>query len=386
GGLDCGIFKIISPAVYGCDSVISPIVQLKNYGTTNLDSVKINYFVDANTPSTYTWIGSLATAASVNIILPSVNIPTAGAHTFTATTVNPNGVNDTLAANDSKTSSFNLVFAGSVLPFSQGFEATTFPPTGWTRYNPDNGTTWARNTSAHKTGVASAYMNNYNYSSTGQIDELITPAIDLTTDAAPNLTFQVAYRLYTNPASSSPQSDTLSVFISTDCGISWQRIYYKYGVPLTTITPSYSTSVFVPTATQWRQESISLLPYASCKTAYLKFRNTNEFENQLYLDDIYINGPAGISDPASLVGAIDLFPNPANDLLTVNYLLRQNSNVSIQIFNMEGKEIRSGISEGEKTSGNYSEVIDVKNYPAGIYFMYLTTGNEVQTRKFMVVH
>jgi hypothetical protein len=385
-GLDCGIFSITAPAVFGCDSTITPTVVLKNYGTTTLDSVNINYFADANSPMSYTYIGTLATSATATITLPSISIPTGGAHTFTATTLNPNGINDTLTANDSKTNSFNLVFAGVVLPFSQGFESTTFPPTGWIRNNPDNSTTWARSTAAHKTGVASAYMNNYNYASVNQIDELISPAIDLTTDAAPNLTFQVAYRLYDNPSSSAANSDTLSVFISTDCGITWQRIYYKYGVALTTITPAYSTAVFTPNATQWRQESINLLPYATCKTAYLKFRNTNEYENQLYLDDIYINGPAGISDPSSFLGAIDLFPNPSTDLLTVNYLLKENSDVNIQIFNMEGKAMDAKKSEGIKSPGNYSEVIDVKNYPSGIYFMHMSAGNLDVTRKFMVMH
>jgi hypothetical protein len=118
----------------------------------------------------------------------------------------------------------------------------------------------------------------------------------------------------------------------------------------------------------------------------LKFVAVNDYENQLYLDDIYINGPAGVNDPAAMVGAIDLFPNPSNDILNINYNLKDNAAVTVEIFNLEGKRMNTTSSPVEKQSGSNSEMVDVKNYPSGIYFMKLTAGNAVETRKFTVVH
>jgi hypothetical protein len=385
-GLDCGIFSILSPLATSCDSIITPTVKIQNFGTDTLTTCTINYFLDANSPSSFTWNGSLITGASAVVTLPTMTVTTIGTHTFTATTSAPNASTDLVTNNDSHNVIFNLIFNGSTLPFSQGFEAGTFPPTGWIRNNPDALTTWARNTQAHKTGVASAKLDNYNYNGGfGQHDDLITPALDLSTDPSPNLTFEVAYRLYTNPASSNPQSDTLSVYISTDCQQTWTRIYQKFGVPLTTLTPTFSSAAFTPTAAQWRLESVSLLPYQTCKTAYIKFQNASDYENNLYLDDIYINGPAGISDPASEIATLELYPNPAVDLLNVNYSLKENENVSITIYDIQGK-IMTATTPVMQSSGKYVESIDMEDYLPGIYFMHITAGTTVITRKFVVTH
>ncbi len=379
-GLDCGVASIVFPATTACDSVFAPIIKLGNFGTTTLTTCTINYFVDANTPSTFTWSGNLASQTSTIVTLPTLTVSVAGTHTFTATTSAPNSSTDVMTNNDSRTSTFNLVFAGSTLPFSEGFELAAFPPAGWVRNNPDGLTSWARNTAAHFTGTASMKMDNFNYSSVGAIDDMITPAINLSTDPAPVLTFQVAYRLYDNLS-----SDTLRIFISTDCQQTWTQIYNKYGTPLTTITPATSTTAFTPTATNWRQESINLLPYQTATAAYIKFENITAFENNLYIDDIYINGPAGINDPTSEITSLDLFPNPALDILNVNYQLKENVAVSMQVYDMEGKTVRA-ISESEKPEGRLTESVDVKDLPSGIYFMHITAGTTVITRKFVVTH
>ena len=66
-------------------------------------------------------------------------------------------------------------------------------------------------------------MENYIYETGAeQIDDLTMPATDLTNATAANLTFQVAYQLYSDP--SEDFSDTLEVLVSNDCGSSWKVI------------------------------------------------------------------------------------------------------------------------------------------------------------------
>lgn len=57
---------------------------------------------------------------------------------------------------------------------SEGFEGTTFPPTGWTRLNLGDALTWYRSTSGFRTGVACARID---YSATAHNDWLITPKL-----------------------------------------------------------------------------------------------------------------------------------------------------------------------------------------------------------------
>ncbi len=109
---DAGISAISSPTGSLCEGTITPQVLLNNYGSTTLTSVTINYYVDAQTPATYSWSGSLASNQSETVTLPSVTV-TSGAHTFTAYTSSPNNQTDQDGSNDSANSSFTSSNADS---------------------------------------------------------------------------------------------------------------------------------------------------------------------------------------------------------------------------------------------------------------------------------
>ena len=103
---DAGISAINAPVGNTCSNTATPQVVLKNFGTSTLTSVTIQYRVDANAFSNFSWTGSLASNATATVTLPAISY-TNGAHTFEAKTANPNGQADGNAANDGSTSSFN---------------------------------------------------------------------------------------------------------------------------------------------------------------------------------------------------------------------------------------------------------------------------------------
>ncbi|MFI5141257.1 MAG: M43 family zinc metalloprotease, partial [Bacteroidia bacterium] len=281
---DAGVTGITSPSGSSCGGgTVTPKVVIKDWGNDSLKNTLINYVIDNGTVQTFTWTGALASLQSANVTLPGIT-PTVGTHTFTVYTSMPNGVVDANHSNDTMRVVFSILASGQALPLTEGFEGATFPPTGWTISNPDGATTWARTTSAAKTGSASVYMANYNYNAAGQIDDIITPALDLTSMATPVLAFQVAYELYTSPTATLTFSDTLEVLISTDCGATYSSIYKKYSTNLTTTTPPFATPEFVPTSSQWRMEVLPLSGYSSATAAFVKFRSVTDYENDLYLD------------------------------------------------------------------------------------------------------
>jgi len=382
-GVDAGILHITSPSLYSCSGTVIPTVQIHNFGITPLTSATINYQADANTPSSFSWTGNLATDSSALVTLPAVTV-SSGTHTFTAFTSTPNAVADTIPADDSKTVSFDVKLTPQQTPFAEGFDTTLFPKSGWEINNPNNDTTWRRTTKAFHSGVASVFINNFNYPKLGAIDEIITPSFNLSVMPTPVLTFQVAYQLYTNPSSSSPASDTLVVYISTDCGTTWNQLYKKYGVPLTTATPTYSTKSFVPTASQWRFESINLSGYTSAAQALFKFVNITDYENNLYLDDIHIDNSLGIAGTEVPSSSLLLYPNPASDRLLADYELAAPVPVSIKLYDMLGKEMSMGYSDALKPSGKYTTEFDLKNLPAGIYVFHFQAGQLSETRRFTI--
>ncbi len=103
---DAGISAVIAPVGDLCDSPITPEVELTNYGTATLTSVTITYTIDGSNTTNFNWTGSLASATSTNVTLPSFTT-TNGSHSFEASTSNPNGATDENLANDSSSSSFN---------------------------------------------------------------------------------------------------------------------------------------------------------------------------------------------------------------------------------------------------------------------------------------
>lgn len=113
---DAGINGISDPSGSICatGTTITPTVTLSNNGTNTLTSVTINYNLDGGTNQTYSWTGSLAPGATVNVTLPTMTT-TAGTHTFNASTSNPNGNADGNTANDADVSSFNLIIGGQAV-------------------------------------------------------------------------------------------------------------------------------------------------------------------------------------------------------------------------------------------------------------------------------
>ncbi|HRF99771.1 MAG TPA: T9SS type A sorting domain-containing protein [Bacteroidia bacterium] len=307
--LDAGISSVIAP-VNGsstCNNNVTPKVTLNNAGSTTLTSATINYKMDALTTQTLAWSGSLASATSTVLTLNAYTGLSNAAHTFSVWVTSPNGGADQNAANNSMSSTFTVVSApvGQVLPFSERFDATTFPPTGWTKLlanTTNTANTWSR--LANTTGIpvvptttACAKMDNFSGSVdiTGQLDALRTPALDLTgANSTLRLVFDRSHRWY-----GTSNVDSLNIYISTDCGGSWTRLYTKGGAQLATVTGTMTTA-FTPTAnSQWARDSVSLSAYVGQPSVYIKFESRSGWGNNLYLDNINVKFNPATAPPVA---------------------------------------------------------------------------------------
>ncbi|MFM8949463.1 MAG: M43 family zinc metalloprotease [Bacteroidota bacterium] len=365
--LDARMMGVDFPTGNICSGTITPVIQLKNQGADTLTSVLITYNIDNGTPQTFNWTGSLASLATTTITLPTITTG-GGAHTFYAASSLPNNNPDQDPSNDNTSSNFTVVGVGQPVPFVEGFEAT-FPNTGAVLNNPDASFTWEQTSAAAHTGTQSIYINNYDYASNGEIDEYILPNLDLTAVGSPKLSFWVAYRLYTNPTANPNYSDTLEVLVSTDCGQTFTSAYKKFSTALvTTPAPFYTTAAFVPTASQWRRDSIDLAPYASFNNVVVKFRSITDYENNLYLDDINIDGTTGLSSQPSLA-AVSIYPNPANNYLNIDLTsISSDRNIGIRIVDMTGKTVHA---TSNNTGGQLLRV-ETSNISSGLYVVELS--------------
>ena len=156
--------------------------------------------------------------------------------------------------------------------------------------NNDGNKTWEINEQAGYNSSRSIYINNADYAANGEFDDLILPSLDLTTSTSADLSFNYAYCLWTNPNASQIWSDTLQIFVSEDCGSTWQKIWERAGINLVTTNPIFNPFSWTPAGiSDWEYENVNLSNYINQDDIVIKFRNINQYENNLFLDNINIS-------------------------------------------------------------------------------------------------
>jgi hypothetical protein len=78
------------------------------------------------------------------------------------------------------------------------------------------------------------------------------------------------------------------------------------------------------------------------------------------------------------------YPNPFNPSTIINYSVAKQSFVTIKVFDLLGREVKTLIGE-EKPAGKYSITFNAGNLSSGIYFYSITAGSFYQTKKMVLL-
>ncbi|MBC8415880.1 MAG: T9SS type A sorting domain-containing protein, partial [Candidatus Cloacimonetes bacterium] len=83
------------------------------------------------------------------------------------------------------------------------------------------------------------------------------------------------------------------------------------------------------------------------------------------------------------------YPNPFNPTTTINYSLKENSKVSLSIYNIKGQKIKT-LAHDEFTKGSHSIIwngrdSNDKRVDSGIYFYKLKAGDYQKVRKMVLL-
>lgn len=249
-------------------------------------------FSDISTfgPTGWSWIFQSGTPGTSTVQNPSIVYNTPGTYSVQLTATNGNGSDAELKTLYITVSPINA------LPLVEGFQGGTFPPTNWQNYDHKNdGLRWARSATVGKASTASTYYDNYNLDASGSYDELRTPKYNFSGFSIIKLYFDVAYAVYDNAM---PQyNDSMSIVVSSDCGVTWNQVYLKGGGVLASTATTYSAAAFSPTAAQWRTDTVYLNAYAGQSNVMVAFKNHGHFGQVLYLDNINISGSGSGSAP-----------------------------------------------------------------------------------------
>jgi PKD repeat protein len=276
------------------------------------------------------------------------------------------------------------------LPLVEGFDNSAVFPTGWQVWNPDSAITqigmkWSLSALASGFGQSTraARMNCGNYWSYFQEDHLITPSLDFSqgaaSDTAAMMTFSVGYApLFTL---NRMFGDTLTVSVSTDCGLTWTPHYRKGGSRLSHNGTFFTTSEWgAPSASQWQRDTVDLTAYVGQPNVMVRFSVKNGAGNNLFIDDINIRyeTPVGQADAPVFAEPATVAPNPTSGLTTLGFTLTQAQDVHIEVLDVNGRCLLHTHS-GIRSSGYQTVDLNLEHLPAGIYLARLVANNQTNS-------
>ncbi|MCX6230684.1 MAG: S8 family serine peptidase [Bacteroidetes bacterium] len=363
---DIAIREIINPTLnYYCTKSFTPKVVITNLGDSILHSAKIYYRLNNETEHQYQWTGNLHKYQLDSITLATLTAASNGDYELKVRIVNDSNGTEYNKINNNSIARFNIR-EEKTLPFYEDFEAKTLKQAGWIINNPDYNKTWDTVSTGGIAGsTTSMYINLASYSpSSYQKDEAISPVLVIPDSLSVTMKFQVAY-FYANAR------DTLSIYASDNCGSTFPYLLYKKGGD-NLVTTSSAAGLIPAASSDWRQETVNISQIKN-KKVIIKFESTNDNGNSIFIDNLQIYAGSNIYVPEiNNSTVIKLYPNPFNSNINIEFKTANLSNISIDVLDILGKEIKK-LAIANKKEGNIS--IDLNDLKSGVYIVRFSNEN-----------
>jgi len=78
------------------------------------------------------------------------------------------------------------------------------------------------------------------------------------------------------------------------------------------------------------------------------------------------------------------YPNPFNSSTTISYNLATTARVSIEVYNLLGRQVTTLICE-EQQPGSHQVAWNAGDIPSGVYFYRIHAGNIAETKKMLLL-
>lgn len=375
----------------GITSPLSPCAPIADYHTlsgsiTNLYTICTGQnllFVDDSYNGTITTRSWTATGGAI-ITNPSastatINFPNPGVQTVTLMVANATGSSTT-------TRTVNVINAAANynVTYQEGFEPAGLP-TNWTVINQTGGTTWTQYFGAAATGNGSYYMNN-SINPNGAIDIMETPSYDFLNNPGASYTFKYAYAKY-----NTANADVFKVQASSNCGGTWTDVYIPTNSILASGSGGTTTTPFYPTPAQYKLYTLTTHPafnvFKSQPNVRIRFYFQEDpaagFGNNMFLDDINFNPPAGVNELTKSIG-FNVFPNPTTGVASVEFTLNDNAEVKYSVMDVTGRLVEAERKLNLVAGQHAVKINQNSTLNAGVYLVNFELNGQKMSRKLIV--
>lgn len=372
-----------------CKGDMRPKIFIRNWGSSPLTAVEIGITVNNGTVINTSWTGFLNTYAWTEVELPLVEFNQFGNNSLKIFTRNPNNTADMRSENDTLSIIMNVTPpAATYLPIAQGFETNPFPGNNWVNSSTSG---WITHNSggfgaSNRSIVRKIFEDLPDVY--GRTDTLQSPNITINNALdSMYLTWNYAYQRR-NLSPPSTFTDTLRVMVSVDCGQTWQIVRQRAGASLQTVG-SFGTNNagFVPTATQWANDSADLTPFiAQSSTLRFAVVSVSGRNNNIYIDNLNLTsrqlGPVGFPlESLKENTSFKMYPNPAQSRVTVQHDLLVDREAKLSMYNLSGQALSSFVIRGD-ASGNAE--VELLQMASGMYIIELQTNNQVLRSRLLI--
>ncbi len=376
-----------------CEYELTPAVEITNATATEVTEMEVTVSVNGGAPISQSWSGSLAQGQSVTITFEQQTV-SPGATEVSFNLASVNGSIDINRLNQLITSQTFYTLSDTPVgtEIIQGFETT--PNLGIPAntllikdadlefgvvnqsYLQGIGATVPGPVGGFGASAKSIMVDFWRWAEEGDQASMIFEKTDLSTSAAPVLAFEHAYAQYPN------FSDRLTISVSENCGDTWTTVWNKAGSQLATTPPVQP--FFVPNASQWVADTIDLSAFAEAAELLVRFTATSDYGNNLFIDNINLFSTLSSTDePGLLEGKVFAYPNPAGELVNIDFQLVEGSRLDISIFDISGKLVQTLVGGEQYPAGAHKVLWQPQQ--SGLFLIRLATEHGAVTKRMTVV-
>ncbi len=133
------------------------------------------------------------------------------------------------------------------------------------------------------------------------------------------------------------------------------------------------------------QETVKI--YAAGNCVDLNGNTSGDFPLQAAVVTLTTSAFTGIKEnTTSSLSAFNVYPNPATDKINLNYNLKEESLVSVELVSINGQQVTSLINE-KQLAGDYQRSVLIPHTMAsGVYFLKISANNQKVAQRLITVN
>ena len=319
---DLGIRQVLNPGTFSCDEVITPQIEVRNYGFDLITEYEVALALNGIAIDTLSTTQSLTSLQRDTLTFSPISLATIGSQELTFTVISVNGGTDGNSDNDTTVHTVVRLTQAS-LPAEETFEIAG---SGFTEYNPDGGMGWQQEqiTLDGEPNVVGVIYLPYYQLGVGEEDWILSPVVDLSDATESEFSFRYAHATLPEDI-----GDILSVRVSTDCGNTFPYVLWsRQGDSLTTV--GNRITLYVPKSRlEFRPVSVDLSDFLGQPSVQIALVVKNGWGNNLYVDDLLWTGTTKYENDLAITALEDVpYSMEAGDVVA-----------RVQISNLGNQEV-----------------------------------------------